>query len=129
MVCGHRSAEPTACSRVTAATTPSCRFATRFFESVVEHGFGVLGCPLVGEHLIETWIVVVQAQQQLTQVGPRFNTMALGTGEDREQDGRAGPGVLTAQEQPVFSPDRLVTQRSFADIIVDRQPTILRITT
>src|SRR5437016_11792310 len=118
MVCVCRSAGPTACSRVTAATTPSCCFATRFFESVVEHGFGVLDCPLIREHLIETWIVVVQAQQQLTQVGPRFDTMTLGAGEDREQDGRAGPGVLTAQEQPVFSPDRLVTQRSFADIIV-----------
>jgi hypothetical protein len=58
----------------------------------------VLDCPLVGEHLIETWIVVVQAQQQFTQVGPRFKTMALGAGENREQDGRAGPGLLTAQE-------------------------------
>ena len=54
--------------------------------------------------------------------------MALGAGEDREQDGRAGPSLLTAQEQPVFSSDRLVTQRSFADIIIDRQPTILRVT-
>src|SRR5882757_4043872 len=118
MVCVRRLAGPATCSRVTAATTPSGRFATRFFEPVVEHGLGVMHCPLVGEHLIETWIFVVQAQQQLTQVGPRFNTMALGTGEDREQDGRAGPGLLTAQEQPVFSPDRLMTQRSFADIIV-----------
>src|SRR3954469_23280788 len=89
----------------------------------------MLDCPLVREHLIKTWIVVVQAEQQFTQVGPRFNTMALGAGEDREQDGRAGPGLLTAQEQPVLSPNRLVTERSFADIIVDRQPTILRVTT
>lgn len=88
MLCVRRSAGSTACLRVTAATTSSCRFATRFFESIVEHGFGVLDCPLVREHLIETWIVVVQAQQQLAQVSPRFNTMTLGAGEDREQDGR-----------------------------------------
>src|SRR5882672_1811524 len=55
--------------------------------------------------------------------------MALGAGEDREQDGRAGSGMLAAQEQPVFSPDRLVTQRPFTDVVVDRQPTILRVTT
>ena len=129
MVCGRRSAGPAHCARVTAATTPSGRFATGFFEPVVEHGLGMLDCPLVGEHLIETWIVVVQAEQQFTQIGPRFDAVTLGAGEDREQDGRARPGLLAAQEQPVFSPDRLVTERSFADVIVDRQPTILRVTT
>jgi hypothetical protein len=114
---------------VTAATTPSGRFATGFFEPVVEHGFGVLDCPLVREHLIESWIIIVEAEQQFTQVGPRFNPVTLGASEDRKQDGRAGPGLLAAQEQPVFSSDRLVTERSFADVVVDRQPTILRVTT
>src|SRR5207302_2651161 len=111
MVCDRRSAGLAHCSRVTAATTSSGRSAPGFFEPISEHGFGVSDCPLVGEHLIETWIVIVQAEQQFTQIGPRFDTMTLGAGEDREQDGRAGPGLLTAQEQPVFSPDRLVTER------------------
>jgi hypothetical protein len=39
---------------------------------------------LVGEHLIEMWIVVVQAEQQFAQIGPRFDAMTLGAGEDRE---------------------------------------------
>ena len=69
----------------------------------------------------------MQAEQQFTQVGPRFDAMALGAGEDREQDGRAGPGLPAAQKQPIFSADRLMTQRSFADIIVNRQSTILRV--
>ena len=129
MACVRRSVGSTSCSRVTAATTPICRFATRFFESVVEDGLGLTNCPLVGEQLIETWIVVMQAQQQFTQIGPWFDPMTLGAGEDREQDGRAGPGLPTAQEQPVFSPDRLVTECPFADVVVDRQPTILRVTT
>ena len=89
----------------------------------------MIGRPLVGQHLIETRIVVVQAQQQFTQVGPRFDPVTLGAGEDREQDGRARPGLLAAQEQPVFSPDRLVTERSFADVVVDRQPTVLGVAT
>jgi hypothetical protein len=42
---------------------------------------------LVGEHLIEPWIVVVQAEQQFTQIGPRFDAVTPGAGEDREQDG------------------------------------------
>src|SRR5258707_2172840 len=125
MVCCRRSAVLPYGSVVTAAITSSGRSAPNFFEPISEHGIGVLDCPLVGEHLIETWIVVVQAQQQLTQVGPRFDTMTLGAGEDREQDGRAGPGLPTAQEQPVFSPDRLVTERPFADVVVDRKSTIL----
>jgi hypothetical protein len=51
---------------VTAATAPSGRFAAGFLEPVGEHGFGVIGGPLVGQHVVETWIVVVQAEQQPT---------------------------------------------------------------
>ena len=58
--------------------------------------------PSIRKHLIEPRIVVVEAQQQFAQVGPRFDAMALGTGEDREQDGRAGPGLPAAQKHPIF---------------------------
>ena len=129
MICGRRSVWPAHSSCVTAATAASGRFAAGFLEPVGKHGFGVLPCPLVGEQLIETWIVIVQAQQQFTQVDPRFEAVTLRAGEDCEQDGRPRSGLLAAQEQPVFSPDRLVTQRSFTDAIDDRQPTILRIMT
>ncbi len=108
-------------------TRAACgRFAAGFFEPIGEHGFGVIGRPLIGQHLVETRVVVVQAEQQLTQIGPRFDAVALGTGEDREQDGRSRPGLRAAQEQPVLAPDRLVTQRSLADIVVDRYPTQVR---
>ena len=73
-------------SCVTAARVPCGRFAAGFFEPISEHGFGMIGCPLVGQHLVETWIVVVQAEQQLAQVGPRLDAVTLGAGEDREQD-------------------------------------------
>ena len=85
---------------MTTATAPCGRFAARFLEPVGEHGLGVMHCPSVREHLIETWIVIVQAEQQFTQVGPRFDAVTPGAGEDCEQDGRAGPGLLAAQEQP-----------------------------
>ena len=51
--------------------------------------------------------------------------MTLGTGEDREQDGRAWAGLPAAQKHPIFSANRLMTQRPFADIIINRQSTIL----
>jgi hypothetical protein len=81
-----------------AARVPCGRFAAGFFEPVAEYGLGMLPCPLVGEHLIETWIVVVQTEQQFTQVGPRFDAVTLGAGEDCKQDGCAGPGLLASQE-------------------------------
>jgi hypothetical protein len=31
-------------------------------------------------HLIESWIIVVEAEQQLTQVEPRFDSVAIGFG-------------------------------------------------
>jgi hypothetical protein len=62
----------------------SGRFAAGFLEPVGEHGLGVLHCPLIGEHFVETGIVIVQAEQQFTQVGPRLDAVTLGAGEDRE---------------------------------------------
>ena len=89
----------------------------------------MIGCPAIGQHLIETRIVVVQAQEEFTQVGPRLDPMTLGAGEDREQDGRARPGLLAAQEQPILPANRLVPERSFTDVVVDRQPTVLGVAT
>jgi DNA-binding CsgD family transcriptional regulator len=44
----------------------------------------------------------VQAEQQFTQVGPRFDSMTLGAGEDREQDGCPWAGLPAAQKHPIF---------------------------
>ena len=54
-------------SSVASAVALSCRFAARFFEPIGEHGFGVIGGPLVGQHLVEARVVTVQAQEQLAQ--------------------------------------------------------------
>jgi hypothetical protein len=48
-------------SGVTSPAALPCCLAAGFFEPVGEHGLGVLGCPVVGEHFIETWLLVVEA--------------------------------------------------------------------
>ena len=46
---------------MTSATAPSRGFAVRFCEPVGEDGLGVLVSPVVWQHLIESWIIVVEA--------------------------------------------------------------------
>ena len=69
---------------ITAVGAPSGRFATGFSKPVGERGFGGIGGPLVAQHLVETRIVVVQAEQQLAQLVPGLDTVTLGPGKDRE---------------------------------------------
>ena len=52
-----------------------------FFEPIGEHGFGVIGGPLIGRNLVKTRSVAVQAQEHLTQVGPGLDTVTLGPGK------------------------------------------------
>ena len=52
-VCGRKSAGLARGSCVTAAPTPSGRFAAGLFEAVREDGLGVLDYPSIREHLIE----------------------------------------------------------------------------
>jgi hypothetical protein len=54
---------------MTSATAPSRGFAVRFCEPVGEDGLGVLVSPVVWQHLIESWIIVVEAAQQFRRVG------------------------------------------------------------
>ena len=76
---------------MTASRALRGRFAAGFFEPIGEHGFGAIGGPLVWQHLVETRVVVVQAEQQLAQVGPGLDAVTLGPGKDREQNGQAPP--------------------------------------
>jgi len=82
----------------------------------------MIGRPAIGQHLIETRIVGMQAQEEFTQVGPGLDPVTLRPGENREQDGRAWSRLLAAQEQPILPANGLVPERSFAHIVVDRQP-------
>jgi hypothetical protein len=44
----------------------------------------VIGRPFVGQHVFETRIIVMEAEQQFAEVGPRLDSVPLGAGEDRE---------------------------------------------
>ncbi len=79
---------------VTAARAPCGRFAAGFFEPIREDAVGVISRPLVGQHFVQTGIVGVQTEQQFSQISPRLDSMSLGAGEDREQNGRSRPGLL-----------------------------------
>ena len=69
---------------MTSAVALSCRFAAGLFKAIVQHCLGVLGRPVVRQHLIESRIVSVQAQEQFAQVGPRFNPVPFGAGQNRK---------------------------------------------
>ena len=57
---------------------------TRFFQAMRENGCGVFGGPAIWEQLVKLLVVVMQAQEDLTQVGPRLDPVTLGAGENRE---------------------------------------------
>ena len=57
---------------------------TRFVQAMRENGCGVFGGPAIWEQLIKLRIVAMQAQEDLTQVGPRLDPVTLGASENRE---------------------------------------------
>jgi len=79
-----------------------------------------------GKHLFELGILGMQLHQKFSNIRPRLNPMSFRAGQDRVQHGCPRSGIFTPQEQPVLTPDRLVTQRSFAHVVVDCQPTVCR---
>ena len=103
-------------------------FGARFFEAVSQNGFGMCGRPAIGKHLFELAILGVEPHQKFSNIRPRFNPMSFCTGQDRVQYCRPWSGIFTPQEQPVLTPDRLVAQRPFAHVVVDRQPSVRRVT-
>ncbi|HEY4311545.1 MAG TPA: hypothetical protein VGN12_19015 [Pirellulales bacterium] len=103
-----RYCDESASSAVAAWMTAACAFcgclAAGFFEPIGEHGFGVIGGPLVGQHLVETRIVVVQAEQQLTQIGPGLDPMSLGTGENVNKTAARSPACALPRNNQFFLP-------------------------
>ena len=71
----------------------------------------------------------MQAQEQFAQVGPGLDTVTLGPGQDREENGRSRPRLAASQKQPILSAYCLMPERSFADVVVDRQSTVHRVST
>jgi hypothetical protein len=69
---------------MTSATAPSGGFAAGFCEPVGEHGHWVWGSPVAWQHLIESWIIVVEAEQKFTPVGPGFNAASMAISRRRQ---------------------------------------------
>jgi hypothetical protein len=80
--------------------------------------------PAVRQHLFQTRVICIQAEQQVPDVGPRLDAMTLGARQDRVQHGGPGARGFMAQEEPIFTADRLMAKRPLADVVVDRQATI-----
>ena len=78
---------------------------------------------------VEPRIVRMQAEEKVPYIAPGLDPMTLRAGQDRAQHRRPRPRGLAAQEEPVLSADRLVSKRSFAHVIVDRQTTVFRVAT
>jgi hypothetical protein len=93
-----------------------------------QNGFGMCGGPAIGEHLFELGILGMQSYPKFANIRPRFNPMSFRAGQNRVQHGCPWSGIFAPQEQPVLTPDRLVTQRSFAHVVVDCQPSVCRVT-
>lgn len=75
-----------------------------FIKTVLEDAFRMRGRPAVGEQPVEVGLIFRgQVQQDVGQVGPRLQPVALGSRDDRTQYGRPLPGLLVAQEQPVLA--------------------------
>ena len=64
----------------------------------------MIGGPAIGQHLIETRIVSVQAQQNFAQVGPGLDPMTLCSGEDGEQNGGSRPACSLPRNSQFFRP-------------------------
>ncbi len=60
--------------------------------------FGMLDGPTIGKHLFQPRVVGVESQQEVPDVGPRFQAMAFGAGQDRVQDGRPWPRLRASYE-------------------------------
>jgi hypothetical protein len=102
---------------------------SEFIKPVAENGFGMCCRPAIGQHFLQMWILRMQAEKKFAHIGPRFNAMALRTGQDRAEYSRPRPGIFTAQEEPVLSADGLVPQRPLAQVVVDGQAAVVRVAT
>ena len=100
-----------------------------FVEPMGEDCLGMRRGPAVRQHLFQTRIVRMQAEQEIADVDPGLDTMTLGARQDRVQHGGSRPRGFAAQEEPILASEGLVTQCPLTDVIVDRQTAILRVAT
>ena len=67
--------------------SPTCSGASRLGSGLVEpmgeDGLGVCRGPAVGQHLVQSRIVRMQAEEKVAYVTPGLDPMTLGAGQDR----------------------------------------------
>ena len=78
------------------ASAGADRAAARFFEAMIENRFGMRCRPAVGQHFFQTLGVAMKTDQKIANVGPRFQMMTLGPGQDRGQHGGSWPRSCAA---------------------------------
>ena len=92
---------------------PTCSGASRlgsgFVEPMGEDGLGMRCGPAIGQHLIQPRVVCMQAKEKVPYVAPRLDPMTLRPGEDRIQHGCSRARSLAAQEEPILSPNGLMS--------------------
>ena len=110
--------------------SPACSgasgFGSGFVEPMGKDGLGMRRGPAVGQHLFQTRVVRMQAEEKFAYIAPRLDPMTLRTGEDRTQHGRPRTRCFAAQEEPILSANGLVPKRSFAHVVVDGQTASVR---
>ena len=74
-----------------------------FVDAVAEDMLGMVGGPAVGEEEFEVDVLVGDAGEDVVEVGPGFDAMPFGAGEDGEEDGGSIASVAVADEEPVFA--------------------------
>src|SRR4051812_12189319 len=65
-----------------------------------------------------------QEAEQVPQVTERLDTVQLGAGEQRDEDGIDLPRVVVSDEEPIPPGDDLPAQRQLRRVVVDRQTSV-----
>ena len=86
---------------------------------MTENRLGMVRGPAIRQHLLQTQVLGIEAEKQVADVGPRFDAMSLGAGEDRIQHGGSWARRFTAQEEPILPANGLVTKCPLTDVVVD----------
>jgi hypothetical protein len=60
-------------------------FGSGFVQPMGEDGLGMRCGPVVGQHLLQPWVVRMQTEEEFPYVAPRLDPMTLRTGQDRAQ--------------------------------------------
>ena len=94
---------------ISTACSDASSLGPRFVEPMGENRLGMRRCPTVRQHLVQPRIVRMQAEKKLANVTPRLDPMTLRPGEDRTQHGCSRARGLAAQEEPILSPNGLMS--------------------